>query len=91
MYVERIVRDVLTFDSIRPFLNSFFKEVLLPLLLKGPSSGKENQAPNTTNCDTICSASTRHYCWCHQDSLGEWLHVTILTVIGNGFTLNVLD
>jgi len=27
----------------------------------------------------------------NKRSMGEWLHVTILTVLGNGSTINVLD
>ena len=86
MHIKWIIRDVAIFDSIRPSLDAFFKEVLLPLLLRGPSSSKESQPPSTSNHDGSCSAGTRHYCWCQQEESGrmvacdnpncarEWFH-----------------
>ena len=90
MHVERIVRNAAAFDAIRPSLDAFFKDVLLPWLLRGQSSNKENKTPNTSCSDGSSNTGTK-YCWCQQGSMGEWLHVTILTVLGNGSTINVLD
>ena len=35
MYVERIARNPAYFDSIKPWLDKFFSDVLLPCLLRG--------------------------------------------------------
>ena len=90
MHVERIVRNAAAFDAIRPSLDAFFKDVLLPWLLRGQSSNKENKTPNTSCSDGSSNTGTK-YCWCQQGSMGEWLHVTILSVLGNGSTIDVLD
>ena len=90
MHVERMVRNAAAFDAIRPSLDAFFKDVLLPRLLRGQSSNKENKTPNTSCSDGSSNTGTK-YCWCQQGSMGEWLHVTILSVLGNGSTIDVLD
>ena len=35
MYVQRITRNPVYFDSIKPSLDKFFSDVLLPCLLRG--------------------------------------------------------
>ena len=85
IHVEQITRDESTFDSFRPSLDAFFKEVLLPLLLRGQSSREVKQASSSSNRDSVCSSAS-HYCWCEQEESGrmvacdnpdcarEWFH-----------------
>lgn len=61
MHVERIVRNAAAFNAFRPSLGAFFKDVLLPQLLRGQSSNKKNKTPNTSCSDGSSNTGTK-YC-----------------------------
>jgi len=99
MHVEWIVRNVAAFNAICPSLDAFFKNVLLPRLLRGQSSNKKNKTPNTSCSDESSYTGTKH-CWCHQEEYGrmvacdnsncarEWFHYVGLTRdVANGVVM----
>ena len=58
MFIERIIKDE-TFDSIKPLLDKFFKNVLLPRLLTG------------SNCTKAKNDDVVLYCWCQKEEYGN--------------------
>ena len=71
MHVEQINRDLAALDAIRPSMDAFFKDVLLPRLLRGPFSNQKNMTPNVSVDDAPNSTQTKYYCWCQQEEYGR--------------------
>lgn len=70
MHVERIIRDSAYFDSVRPSLDKFFMNVLLPRLLRGNTTGhceNDSSAANTTDA----THTTKKFCWCEEEEYGK--------------------
>lgn len=76
-----VTRDPAYFDTIRPLLDKFFKDTLLPCLLRGSiavdTSAYTYQATNSTKIDRKRSTRLsmlvlpRKYCWCDGDESGK--------------------
>lgn len=77
MYVERVTRDPAYFDTLRPSLDRFFKDILLPCLLRGSvaDTSTSHAATSASTSHTATSASTssatQKYCWCDGDESGK--------------------
>ena len=67
MHVERINRELEAIDAIRPSLDAFFKDVLLPRLLRGPFSNQKNTTSNVSEDAAPNFTQTKYYCWNQQE------------------------
>ena len=69
MHVARIIRNVAAFNAILPSLDGFFKDVVLPRLLRGPSSDK-TKTPHSRISNVTSTTGSKAYCWCQQEGHG---------------------
>ena len=67
VHVERILRDRSFFEHIKPSLDHFFQEALLPRILCGSDlTFKENVAPPEDEGEVL-------YCWCQEPEYGKMI------------------
>ena len=81
MHVERILTNPSHFSDTKPALDTFFLQVLLPLLL----TGRKQECEGT---DEVSPKKCKNYCWCDGEDAGrmvacdnpscpkEWFHFT---------------
>lgn len=67
VHVERILRDRSSFEHIKPSLDHFFQEALLPCILCGSDfTFKENVASPEDEGEVF-------YCWCQEPEFGKMI------------------
>ena len=67
VHVDRILRDRSSFEHIKPSLDHFFQEALLPCILCGSDfTFKENIAPPEDEGEVL-------YCWCQEPEYGKMI------------------
>ena len=69
VHIERVKLDQDVFDRIKLSLKSFFRDVLLPLLLKGDFTASAASEPKTSTSDETSSV----YCWCKRNEFGKMI------------------
>ena len=74
IYIERIIRDFVYFSSIQPSLDIFFRDILLPRILKG--------MPDETNA---APTVIRKYCLCQGEESGKMIGCDNPTCVGEWF------
>jgi len=66
MHIEWLKLDEEVFDGIKPALDLFFRDVLLPHWLKGYTTALETvESPSTSN------ETPADYCWCKRREFGK--------------------
>lgn len=71
MYVERVTVDPACFDKIKPSLDKFFKDVLLPCLLRGSVSDHHSASSVSATQTNVNMGTDRKYCWCDGIESGK--------------------
>ena len=89
IHTERILADPAHFSNTKAALDTFFVEVMLPILLTGrrePAVDNDSATNSTQLQQAASDLSSKTYCWCNSDDIGrmvacdnpncprEWFH-----------------
>lgn len=94
IHVERIVHNRSFMDSIKPAVDRFFKDAVLPRILCGPGLNSNKENADALNSHTLDAdeESEPLYCWCQEPEWGsmvgcdnkhckyEWFHYSCVGI-----------